>query len=71
MHTFVDAGAEAALEAAAAVDELHVGTHVGLAAVAADGSRLSVVHHEQRSLGGGSTAEHTGLSGSPYGGLHL
>ena len=52
INTFVDAGAEATLEAAAPVDELHVGTHVGLAAVAADGAGLSVVDHEQWSLGG-------------------
>ena len=41
--TFVDAVAEGTLEAAASVDELHVGTHVGLAPVAPDGARLTMV----------------------------
>ena len=43
-RTFVDAVAEGTLEAAASVDELHVGTHVGLAPVAPDGPGLAVVH---------------------------
>lgn len=48
--TFINAAAEAALETPAPVDELHVGTHVGLASVAADWTRLAVVHHVQRRL---------------------
>ena len=42
--TFVDAVAEGTLEAAASINELHVGTHVGLAPIAPDGARLTVVH---------------------------
>lgn len=48
--TLCDAVAEAALEAAPPLDELHVGTHVGLAAVAADGTLLAVVHQVRRAL---------------------
>jgi hypothetical protein len=51
MGTFVDAVAEAALVAAAAIDELHVGTHVGFAAVTADRASLTMVHDVERSLG--------------------
>lgn len=50
IHTFIDTAAEATLEAATSLDELHVGTHVGLASVAADRARLAVVHNIQRSL---------------------
>lgn len=49
--TLCDAAAETALEAATPLDELHVGTHVGLAAVAADGTLLAVVHQVWRTLG--------------------
>lgn len=49
-HTFVNTAAEAALEAAAPVNELHVGTHVGFASVAANGPRLAMAHHKQRRL---------------------
>lgn len=49
--TLCDAAAEAALEAAPTLDELHVGTHVGLAAVAADGTLFAVVHQVWRALG--------------------
>lgn len=48
--TFINAAAEAALEATATVNKLHVGTHVGFASVTANGSRLAVVHHQQRRL---------------------
>lgn len=48
--TLCDAAAEAALEAAASLDELHVRTHVGLAAVAADRAALAVVHQVRRAL---------------------
>lgn len=49
--TLCDAAAEAALEAAPPLDELHVGTHVCFAAVAADGTLLAVVHQVRRDLG--------------------
>lgn len=49
-RTFVNTAAEAALEAAAPVNELHVGTHVGFASVAANGPRLAMAHHKQRRL---------------------
>ena len=49
--TLRDTAAEAALEPAAALDKLHVGTHVGLAAVAADWPTLAVVHDVRGRLG--------------------
>lgn len=52
--TFVHAAAEAALEAPAALDELHEGAHVGFAAVAAHGPRLPVVHQVEGRLQGAS-----------------
>lgn len=48
--TFVNAGAEAALEATTPVNKLHVRTHVGFASVAANWPRLAVVDHQQRCL---------------------
>lgn len=50
-RTVIDAVAEAALVAAATVHKLHVGTHVGLAAVTADWASLTMVHDVHRSLG--------------------
>lgn len=41
--TFVDTVAEATLVATASINKLHVGTHVGLASVAADRTCLTVV----------------------------
>lgn len=55
--TFINAAAEAALEATAPVDELHVGTHVGFASVAADRPHLAVVHHRQGRLQREANAE--------------
>lgn len=49
-RTFVDTVAEATLEATATIHELHVWTHVGFASVAADGTRLTVVHNVERRL---------------------
>ena len=49
-HTVCDAAAEATLEAASALDELHVGTHVGLASVTADWTGLPMVHHVRTGL---------------------
>ena len=48
--TFVDTVAEGTLVAPATVDELHVGTHVGLAAVASDRARLAMVDYIKRCL---------------------
>lgn len=48
--TFINTAAESTLEATAPINELHVGTHVGFAPVAANGPRLTVVHHQQRRL---------------------
>lgn len=48
--TLCDTAAEATLEAATSLHELHVGTHVGLATVAADGPTLAVVHQVRRDL---------------------
>lgn len=48
--TLCDAAAEATLEAPTALYELHVRTHVGLAAVAADWTALAVVHQVRRGL---------------------
>ena len=45
--TFGCAVAELALEAASAVDELHVGTHVRLAAVTPHRSEPAEVHHRR------------------------
>lgn len=49
--TLCDAAAEAALEAAPSFYELHVRTHVGLAAVAANWTFLAVVHQVWWALG--------------------
>lgn len=49
--TLCDAAAKAALEAAPAFYELHVRTHVSLAAVAANWTILAVVHQVWRALG--------------------
>lgn len=49
--TLCDAAAKAALEAAPSFYELHVRTHVGLAAVAANWTILAVVHQVWRALG--------------------
>lgn len=49
--TLCDAAAKAALEAAPSFYELHVRTHVGLAAVAANWTILTVVHQVCRALG--------------------
>lgn len=51
-RTVIDAVAEAALVAAAAIDELHVGTHVGLTAVTADRTAVPMVHNVRRGLRG-------------------
>lgn len=51
-HTVCDAAAEATLEAASALDELHVGTHVGLTAVTADRTAVPMVHNVRRGLRG-------------------
>lgn len=48
--TLCDAAAEAALEAATSLNELHIWTHVGLASVAADWTSLAVIHQVWRSL---------------------
>lgn len=48
--TFIDTVAETTLETTTAIDELHVGTHVGLTAVAADRAGVSVIYNIQRSL---------------------
>lgn len=56
--TVVHAAAEAALEAPAALGELHEGAHVGFAAVAAHGPRLAVVHQVEGRLRG-EVQEHT------------
>lgn len=47
---FIDTVAETALVATAAIDELHVGAHVGLTSIAAYWARLAMVHDIQRSL---------------------
>lgn len=49
-RTLCDAAAEATLEAASALDELHVGTHVGLTAVTADRTGLPMVHDVRTGL---------------------
>lgn len=49
-RTFIDTVAETTLEAATSINKLHVGTHVGLASVAADRAGLTVVHNVERSL---------------------
>lgn len=48
--TFIDTVAETTLESTTTFYKLHVGTHVGFASVAADGSSLTMVHNIQRSL---------------------
>lgn len=48
--TFIDTVAEATLVATTPIDKLHVGTHVGLASIAADWACLTMVHNIQRSL---------------------
>lgn len=48
--TLCDAAAEATLEAAPSLYELHIRTHVGLASVAADWTSLAVINHVWRSL---------------------
>lgn len=58
--TFVHAAAEAALEAPAALNELHEGAHVGFAAVAAHRPRLSMVHQVEGCLEGASQRAHVG-----------
>lgn len=50
--TFTDAAAETTLVPTTTINKLHVGTHVGLAAVAANGARLTVVHNVEGSLDG-------------------
>lgn len=57
--TLCDTAAEATLEAAASLHELHVRTHVGLATVAADGPALAVVHQVGRDLQTGDTSRPT------------
>lgn len=48
--TLCDTAAKPTLEAATTLYELHVRTHVGLAAVAADWTRLAMVHQVRRRL---------------------
>lgn len=64
--TLCDTAAEATLEAAASLHELHVGTHVGLAAVAADGPTLAVVHQVGRALKRAETSGPTGPCSSEH-----
>lgn len=47
---FINTAAEATLVASSSIDKLHVRTHVGLTAVAADWSSLTVIYNVQRSL---------------------
>lgn len=48
--TLCDTATKATLKAPTPLDKLHVGAHVGLAAVAADGTSLTVVHQIRRGL---------------------
>ena len=48
--TLCDAAAKPTLEAAPSLYELHVRTHVGLTAIAADWTALAVVHQVWRAL---------------------
>lgn len=48
--TFINTAAEATLVASSSIDKLHVRTHVGLTAVAADWSSLTMIYDVQRSL---------------------
>lgn len=57
--TLCDTAAEATLEAATSLHELHVRTHVGLATVATDGPALAVVHQVGRDLQTGDTSRPT------------
>lgn len=52
VRTFIDTVAETTLVAATSINKLHVGTHVGLASIAADRAGLTVVHNVERSLQG-------------------
>lgn len=46
-RTFIDTVAETTLVAATAINKLHVGTHIGLASVAADWACVTVIHDVQ------------------------
>lgn len=67
MPTLCDAAAKAALEAAPSLHELHVWTHVGLAAITADRAALAVVHQVRRVLKGDEITGEPPHRCSPHG----
>lgn len=48
--TFINTAAEGTLVPASSINKLHVRAHIGLTAIAADWSDLTMIYNEQRSL---------------------